>query len=319
MRVRIVPIFTIIFIWLCTVPAAAQWREEVSVFRVGIADDSAAAARVEPFRLALEQKLELPVEIITSRDYPALIESMLQKRIDYGMLSATAYAALWNLCECVEPLAVAESGNGATAFRTAIFAPRDGPRSIEDLKGNRLAVIESDSVSGDLLALDELEQAGLLAGADKIEIVAFKTGREALDALDAGTVAAYLGWIAELNGGGDTGTLRELAARHGDASGYSIVWRSSEIPYRVHAVRSELPGELKEIVRQALLAMFEDNPVAYDAIEPHFGGGFAPVDHSQFAEISDALARKGIRSPATGGRNAKEEENENEIESQDAN
>ena len=306
----IVPIFTILVLWLSAGHSAAQWREEISAFRVGLADKSSAAERVEPFRLALEQKLEVPVEIFTSRDFPSLIDSMIQQRIDYAVLSATAYAALWNLCQCVEPLAVAESGNGASAFRTTIFSRRGGPQSLDDLRGNKLAIVETDTIGGDLLALDELERAGLLAGDDKIEIVGFKTGREALDALDAGTVAGYLGWIAELNGGEDTGTLRELAARHGDASGYSMVWRSSQIPYRVHAVRSALPGELKEIVRQALLSMFEDSPVAYDAIEPHLGGGFAPVEQSQFAAISDALARKGIRAPTAGRRDAEEVESD---------
>jgi phosphonate transport system substrate-binding protein len=308
MRVLIVPMLAIAAFWHATTLTAAAWREEIAVFRVGIAGDSATASQAEPFRLALEEKLGIPVEIFAARNFALLIDAATQNRIDYAVVSATAYAALWNLCECVEPLAVAKSGDGEAAFRVAVFTKQGGPRTIEDLKGGKLAVLENETVGGDLVALDELAQAGLLDGADKIEIVAFERGDEALDALDAGNVAGYLGWVAPSGNGADTGTARWLAARHGDASQYRIVWRSSEIPFRVHAVRLALPGELKEIVRQTLMAMFADDPVAYDSIEPQYGGGFVAVSQSQFAAISAALARKGIAAPTASRRGATQAE-----------
>ncbi len=77
-------------------PSLADWREEIGTFRVAITASEDARqdiARSEPFRLALERALGLPVEIVAMRDFPAMIDAAARSRIEYAVFSAMAYGA----------------------------------------------------------------------------------------------------------------------------------------------------------------------------------------------------------------------------------
>ncbi len=73
-----------------------------------------------------------------------------------------------------------------------------------------------------------------------------------------------------------------------------IIWRSSPVPHRVHAVRKNLDGEAKNILRGLLGQMFGNDPVAYDSIEPMFGGGFITARQSQFEPLAQMFREKGL-------------------------
>lgn len=272
--------------------AAADWRDELGAFRVGIlasGDIPASMAHAEPFRLALEEALGVTVEIFAARDYPTLVDATASARIEYSVLSATAYAAAWDRCQCVEPLVVARSGDGTDGFRQVIVTRIGGPSGTANLSGKRIAAIRSASFGGLDVAYKELRTQGvdLEAGAGNVEY--FPTGEEAIAALRAGEVDALIGWSSMTGDpaqGYSRGTLRRIADLEGDASGYRIAWQSSPIPHRMHAIRKNLPGEAKTQLRNLLTAMFDNDPVAYDSVEPVFGGGFVVARQGQF----DALA-----------------------------
>lgn len=284
--------------------ARAQWRDELAVFRVGIATDGRvadASAAAEPFRLALEEALDVPVEMFAARDYTSLVDAIVDSRIEYSILSATAFSAAWNLCECIQPLAVAASADGATAFRNIIVVRAGGPSNVEGLRNRMLAVVDNGPVGGNLLALGELGGAGLIGGANPITVKRFADSGSALDALRAGEVVGYLGWepVLENPASSGRGTLSYLRAVDGGAV-YRTIWRSAEIPHRVHAMRSNLPAEAKTILRSLLTGLLDSDPVAYDSIEPIHGGGFVSARQSQFAALKAALARKGVEASRPG-------------------
>ena len=85
------------------------------------------------------------------------------------------------------------------------------------------------------------------------------------------------------------GTLRRIAELEGGTSGYHVLWKSVFIAYRVHAVRKSLPGEARTQLRDLLSSMFEIDPVAYDSIEPIYGGGFIPARQGQFDPLTALL------------------------------
>jgi len=289
----------------CAAPAIADWREDMGTFRVAIAAGSnpaLAVARSEPFRLALEEALRLPVEIVTARDYPALIDAARRSRVEYAILSASAFAALWASCECMEPLAIASSGDGSTGFSAALFARQDGADTVASLKGRKIAVVAGDSIGGGLLALHEMRAAGLDVAEGDAELVRFETTDKALGALADGSVAAFIGWVPvggeQFEDGGVRGTIGQIASRPAGAFAYRILWRSSPIPHRVHAIRKDLAGEAKNLLRSLIANLFGSDPVAYDAIEPAFGGGFIATRNAQFEALSDMFRAKGLGAPA---------------------
>ncbi len=279
-------------------PAFADWREEIGTFRVAIAangDAATTALRAEPFRLALESALGMPVEIAPAKDYPALIDATTRSRVEYAILSANAFAAAHAACECIDPLVIATSGDGASAFRQSLIVRADGPSSLASLKGRKLALMETGAIGGNLLALHELASQGLDLSSNEVEVVPFSTSGEAIAALSDGTVDALLGWTPDPAPENlARGTLYAMAQFGADPAAYRSIWLSSPIPHRVHAVRRTLDGEAKTILRSLLSSLFSTDPVAYDSVEPVYGGGFLAARQSQFEPLAAAYRSRGI-------------------------
>jgi phosphonate transport system substrate-binding protein len=280
-------------------PSRADWREDMGTFRVAIAADgnaALAAARAEPFRLALEKAMSMPVEIVTARDFGALIEAAGRSRIEYAVVSSTAFAALMASCECMEPLVLASSGDGASSFEAQLIVRGDGPAKVDGLRGKKIGVVGGRTIGAPMVAFHEIRSAGLDAEGGEAEIVTLATASDAVEALARGTIDAMLGWSAVGGTGGNesNGTQRMIAARAGGAFPYRILWRSAPIPYRVHAVRKDIAGEAKTILRNTVTGLFGSDPVAYDAIEPYFGGGFVAARSAQFDALAEMFRSKGI-------------------------
>ena len=282
-------------------PAKADWRDDLGAFRVGIVAEGnlrRAVARTEAFRLALEEALGVRVELFPARDYPALIDAAAGSRIEYAVLSASAYAMAWAMCECVEPMVIAQSGDGSAEFSQIVITRQDGAPDLGALDGQSVAAIGTKTAGGNLLALHELAQAGLDLDAEGAGLVAYDTNEEALAALAGGEAAAMIGWSSmrgEQAQGYTRGTLRHIVRREGSIDNYRIIWQSSTIPHRTHAIRKNLPAEAKTILRSLLTAMFDADPVAYDSIEPVFGGGFVAARQGQYGALVSMMRAKGIQ------------------------
>ncbi len=66
-----------------------------------------------------------------------------------------------------------------------------------------------------------------------------------------------------------------------------IVWQSPLIPFGPHAVRRDMPDELKTLIANALMAMGREAPDALDAVDSSNigGGGFVPVTAGDYSVI----------------------------------
>lgn len=295
----LLPILSSSLVALCQPSiAVADWREEIGTFRVALAangDAATTAMRAEPFRLSLEAALGMPVEIVPAKDYAALIDAASRSRIEYAILSANAYSAAWAACECVEPLVIAASGDGSSAFRQNLFVRAGGPVSLVGLKGRKIAVIDTGAVGGELLAMHELRLQGLDLSSDAVELVRFAASNEAVAAFASGTVDALLGWSPDpATSSASRGTLAAIALSGADPSQFRSIWQSSALPNRVHAIRRNLDAEAKTLLRSLLSSLFSTDPVAYDSVEPVHGGGFLAARQSQFEALAAMFRERGI-------------------------
>ncbi len=278
--------------FLTVAPAYADWREDLGIFRIGIVaegDPSNAELRVDPFRLAAQEALGMPVEIFVARDYAALIDAHAAARIEYGIYSATAFAVLWQSCECVEPLAAPKSADNSASYFSALIARADGPGNLTALKGQQLAVLSRDSLAGFLLPRHELAKLGTDLEVD-FEINGPQVAGEALLRQFAnGEFDAILGWVSKNTPnqeGHMRGTLAQLR-QFGVATDmqYRFLWTSEPVFHGPHAVRKNLPGDAKEALLAFLKRLYLEDPVAYDVIEPIYGGGFAAVEHGDYEPV----------------------------------
>jgi phosphonate transport system substrate-binding protein len=71
-----------------------------------------------------------------------------------------------------------------------------------------------------------------------------------------------------------------------------IVWQSALIPFGPHTVRSDMPDELKTLLRDALTAVGVEAPDVLDAVDrsAYGGGGFVSAAADDYAPLAALVA-----------------------------
>lgn len=293
-----------ITIWLAAgATALADWRDDIKVLRVGFIASSAPAAdiaRLEPFRAYLEARAGLPVELIPSTTMGGLVEAESSSRVQYAIMSASGYATAEVACKCVEPLAEPAAFDGSRGFHAVLLARADSPiQTLADTDGARLALSAPDSVTGRLLPMKAFAAAGINPAAHFAALFEAPGPVDAVAALFDGRAdlaAAWSSLAGDPAAGYSFGVLTDMVAEGTLAADQvRVVWQSDLIPFGPHVVRSDLPADLKAILRDALTAMAAEAPDVLDAVDnaSYGGGGFVAVTAADYAQIAALVAPPG--------------------------
>lgn len=273
---------------------------------VVLTDRSAAAVRrLDVFRARIMEEIGVGVTMVTVKDGLALVDAIATKRVDYAILTATAYAMAVQVCACVEPLVVPQSTDGTSSYRSILIVRAESAaQKMTDLRGKSLAAADARSVAGRAFPFTVLSGSGYEPSAffDRIETT--RGPESAVQMLLAGKVDAAIGWSTvegDVATGYSRGTLRDLVQKKQLAmKDIRIVWQSPPIPHGPHAVRADMPDEQKALLRDALLNMRDQDPDAYDAISPEYGGGFVDVGAAAFDPLIPLVASRPRQPIPTG-------------------
>ncbi len=278
--------------------AQADWRKDIGIFRIGIITTEQsieALDRLEPFKLAISEALKMDVEFFRAKNATALINALTDERIEYAVFSASGYALAWTACQCVEPVVVARSKDTTDGYHTILISAPDGPESLEKLPGNKIGILSENSISGPALASHVLRQENIIIGDEKTPFVTKENAEEMLNAFAKGEVKVLVGWSSMTGSpasGYSRGSLHQLAEKYdAPVRNYKILWKSEQIPHRLHLMRKKIHGAAKKILNTTLLEMNEKDPVAYDSIEPIYGGGFVTGRHERFERYCQVTER----------------------------
>lgn len=278
---------------------AADWRAETGTFRVGVVmreGESIASSRLEGFRNLVSDALSMPVEIFPARDASALIDAMATSRIEYGVFSALGYATVFELCECVEPVAAPVSRDGASGMRSVLVADAGRVSRLSDLADLPVAVGPDNSLSGDMLPSAGFRWQGRPLADSGLDLVQAETTQQSLRLLADGEVAAAFLWeyvrpgSAAVFADGPRAYLDEVSP-----GGFTVLWRSEAIRFGPHAVRLNLPSDVKTALRQLLLGLLRTDPVIYDSVSPILGGGFEATVADEYRSAASLVAAIGAR------------------------
>lgn len=267
-------------------------RGAAGTFRIGMVapqPGSAAVIGAERIRAAFSGALAMPVELVVARDYAALVEAQAARHVHYAVYSATAYAAAWLRCECVQPVAAPVSADGSGAVESVLILAAGASAAPDDPAGGRVALGPAHSLTAGLLPL-LLPQ---LAAVPQELRVAAASQAEAEGLLARGEVEAMFGWSPAGGGeeAGARGTLARLGAASSGQAGWQVAWRSAPVRHGPHAVRRDVGEEALLRLRAFLVGLHEADPGLYHLLERHHGGGFAPAAHEDYAPAIEALGR----------------------------
>jgi phosphonate transport system substrate-binding protein len=281
-------------------PSLATWREDTRVLRVGYlatGNPAADASRMEPFRAYLEARIALPVELVPATTYAGLIDGTADGRIQYAILSATAFAALEAVCTCVEPLAVPSAYDGSLGFHSILLARADGPiASLADARDARLALAGEDSVAGRLVPMEALAAEGIDVATYFADVVTAPGPEAAIASLLLGDAEVAVGW-SSLKGDPATGfsfgvLTRMVIDGRVAMDRVRVIWQSPLIPFGPHIVRTDVASELKLLLADALFDMASAAPDVLATVDRtgFGGGGFVAIDPADYAIVGQLLA-----------------------------
>lgn len=277
--------------------AHAEWRDDIKVFRVGVPVGENASYRLrqaEPFRQYLQRKLGVHVELFPATSYDAMIDAAATARIHYGIFSATAYVSADIACQCLEPVAIPSAEDGSDGYHAILVARADGRiYSLTDAKGGRLAAGPSGSVTGNVVPFAAFAADGIDPKTYFSAVIDTRSPEDALAALLLGEADIALAWSSlagDAATGFSAGTLAKMVADGTLAmEGIRVIWQSERIPYGPHAIRRDLPGELKALIAESILAMPAEDPAAADAIGRAGDGGMVAANDAMFEGLRRAL------------------------------
>lgn len=226
---------------------------QVKVLRMGLipADDAEQMLRdYKPIRLYLEEKLGIPVEITVTSDYTAAIEAMRSKHIEMAWFGPFSYILAADVAGGEAIVNGVRRSDGKSDYHSIIVTRVDsGIKTWADLKGKSFAFVDPASTSGNLIPRKMLMENGINPDKD------FKT------VYYAGTHNAVELAIAnkKVDAGADSDNSYATMVAEGqiDPKVNKIIYTSPSIPGSPIAVRNDLPQDLKQKIKNALITMDE--------------------------------------------------------------
>lgn len=268
-----------------TADPRADWPKKFVVGYFGGDDAEAVLKKNKPIQIYLEERLGLPVELITGTSYTAVIEAMRAKRVDAMLVGPFAYILAVQEAQA-EALGVFISTRAEPAvfdpalpahYLSVIFTKKgSGIATVEDLRGKDFNFVDPASTSGHLAPKTLLIKLGLdpdndmhtvFAGSHPTSVISVWNDKAPAGATYEGNLYALQkdGQVQFCNfpdeALGKIRTPEEIKAVY-DAcpeGNLAIIAMSDPIPSTPFAIRSELPESFKAEVKAALLAI-KDNP-----------------------------------------------------------
>ena len=228
-----------------------SWPQKLKIGLVPEQDIFTQKKRYEPLLAQLAEKIGVPIEIKILPSYSHVLDQFREFDLDGAFFgSYTGTMAISQLG--VEPLVRPQfTDDNATSY-AIVFTKKGaaGIRTARDMRGKRLVLVDKESSTGYLLPMAYLRSLGIGDTDDWFGSVFFSgthadAVRDVLNGYaDIGAVSSTIFFmLAET----DPRVLNEL----------TVLATSIQIPSNPFAVRDGLPGDLKQTLRQQLLALHQ--------------------------------------------------------------
>jgi phosphonate transport system substrate-binding protein len=278
--------------------AADDWKTqypELTLAVIPAENASGTADRYAPLTDYLTKQIGVPVKLRIANDYAAVIEGQRAGNIQIGFYGPASFARATMTGVKLDPIVNQKHDTGASGYYSVIYVKADSPyKTIEDLKGKNLALVDPNSTSGNQAPRFFLKRAGY--DVDKFFGKTFYAGshENAVLALTQGTADA----AANLYNSDDDTMVTRMTAKgmlkNADGSpmkqaDFRVVFKSDFLPEGPFAMLDSLPADLKGKIRAA----FEDLPTrdkaAFDKLSDGKDKGLTPVTLKDYQPIIDML------------------------------
>ena len=283
--------------------ATTAYAEDLKDFRIGILGGENEADRLRNFQCMVELLPDAigveEVSLFPAADYDGVIQGLLGGTLDYAELGASGYAKVYlSDPNAVEPILTTIQTDGSTGYYAVMVARKDsGIASLDDMEGKKLGFADPDSTSGFLVPsvslpgdigkpIDEyFGETGFGGGHENLVLEVVKGN------FDAGTT--WSSGVGKFEDGYTAGNLRKMVDKGIlDMGDLVQIWQSPQIPNGPIVVRSTMDPDMKQKFKDFMLALPENNPDCFAAIQGGIYSGFTEVNEDFYKTIIAARKAK---------------------------
>ncbi len=246
-------------------PASAQdWRSKYPtiVYAQGTNENaSTKTAALTPFVDYLTKKLGVKVQLRVVNDYAAVIEGQRAGNIHIALHGASSYARAVMTGVKIEPFVIDVYKDGTKGYYSVFYVKKDSPfKTIEDLKGRNLGLVDPNSTSGNTVPRYALNQMKI--DPDKFfgKVVYTGTHENAVLALQQGTVDVAANWW---NNETESNLAHMQTNKMAKVDDFRIIFKSDLMAASPHTYLSDLPADMKAAITQAFLDAPREAPEAF--------------------------------------------------------
>ena len=280
-------------------PAAAQdWKAtypELTLGAIPVENATGTTDRYAPLTEYLSKALGVPVKLRVANDYAAVIEGQRAGNIQIAFYGPASFARAVMTGVKVEPIVNQKHNNGASGYYSVIYVRADSPyKTIEDLKGKNLALVDPNSTSGNQAPRYFLQKSGHEVDKFFGKTVYAGSHENAVLALVQGTADAAANlWNSETDSVvtrmAAKGMLKKPDGTPLTPSDLRVVFKSDFLPEGPFAVLAGLPDDLKAKIRAAFLALPKADKAAFDRLSDGKDLDLTPVTLKDYQPIIEML------------------------------
>ena len=284
---------------LLGLPAVAQdWKAKYPELNLGVIpmeNASGTTDRYAPLADYLSRILGVPVKLRVASDYAAVIEGQRAGNIQIAYYGAASYARAVMTGVKIEPLVSPKHETGTSGYYSVIYVLASSPyKSVADLRGKTLALVDPNSTSGNQAPRFFLNKAGF--DVDKAFGKSFYAGthENAVLALTQGTAdAAANAWNSDTDSHLTRmlakGMLKKPDGTPMQKADFRVVFKSEMLPGDNYAVLANLPADLKARIRDAFIALPTADKATFDRLSDGKDLDLTPVTAEEYEPVIGML------------------------------
>lgn len=279
---------------------AQEWKAKYPEIIFGIIPAENASGVVErytPLTEYLSRQLGVKVTLRVANDYAAVIEGQRAGNIHIASYGSASFARALITGVKIEAFGIDVNADGSKGYYSVFYVKKDSPyKSVEDLKGKNIGLVDPNSTSGNNVPRFTLDQKGIDPEAYFGKVVYTGSHENAVLALAQGTVdVAANAWTDDQ----DSYLMRMLTKgmlKNADGSpmkyeDFRIILKSDPILNGPLAVLGDMPADLKAKIADAFFHVRERDKAAADRI---YDGkldreGWAPAKTEDWKPVVDLV------------------------------
>ncbi|MFA6044054.1 MAG: phosphate/phosphite/phosphonate ABC transporter substrate-binding protein [Phycisphaerales bacterium] len=250
------------------------WPKSIRVGLVPVEGGADTKARWAPLGEAIEKRLKLPVELVSTSTYQGVITAMGNDQLEFAYMGPKSYVEAANRAKG-EALLVELNEHGVPGYHCIFIVPAASAiKTLQEATGKKFAFTDINSTSGYLIpAMTLLDVTGKPADKYFGQVTFSGSHSTSLLQVASGEIDVAATNDVDTNYAVEKGTVK--------ADSFRVIYTSELIPGSPMVCRKDIPNSLKLAFVAAVLDVCKDKALLA-AIK---NGGFQPTTDQQFDVI----------------------------------